>query len=127
MERAYIENGLTLSPNIQLLGAIQKLDIVEAQRAKASGVRLNDIHDFGMRLLFIALGYQVLSPDIKEWRIERSSAAILVLVEFLIQNGLEIDAVDQNVVCTLENDMNLEMMTAAHYAAILNDHEAFDY
>jgi hypothetical protein len=127
VERAYIEKGLSLSPNIQLLGAIQKLDIVEAQKAIASGVRINDIHDFGRPLLFITLGYQVLSPDIKEWRIERSSAAIFVMAEFLIQNGLEIDAVDQNVVCTLENDMKLGMMTAAHYAAILNDHEGFDY
>lgn len=125
--RAFVDMSKVPDPSAHLLDAIHNLNIVEAQTAIALGAKLNDRSEFSRPLLFQVLGYNRLSSSLPEWPFEPQNYARFVMAEFLIQNGLEIDPVDDAVLDIPESNLHFGLMTPLLHAALLNDCDGIQF
>lgn len=116
-----------MDPYLHLKDAIYKMNLVEALKAIALGVKLNDLEYFPRPLLFLVLGYPTISNELGSGNtsFEATNHARLVMAEFLIQNGIFIDAVDMQQV-EIEGE-KIGGMTPLLHAVMLNDWEGIQY
>lgn len=125
--KAYVNFKEIVDPYSHLKDAIYKMNLVEALKAVALGVGLNDVEYYPRPLLFQVLGYPAISLDMVSGNthFEATNHARLVMAEFLIQNGILIDSVDMQQV-EIEGE-KIGGMTPLLHAVMLNDWEGIHY
>ena len=112
-------------PGSHLKEAIYNLNLTEALKAVALGVKLNEPASNARPLLFQVLGYPALKSDILSIQFEVLNHARFVMSEFLIQNGLLVDSIDESSVEI--GNVTIGRITPLHYAVLLNDCEGIQY
>lgn len=125
--KAYVNLIDIPDPYLHLKDALYTMNLVEALKALALGVGLNDVINYPRPLLFQVLGYPTLSPDLVSGNtpFEATNHARLVMAEFLIQNGILIDSVDMQSF-EIEGE-KICGMTPLLQAVMLNDCEGIQY
>ena len=125
--KAYVNLNNIADPYLHLKDALYTMNLVEALKALALGVELNNFQYYPRPLLFQVLGYPTLSFDLVSGNtsFEATNHARLVLAEFLIQNGILIDSVDMQQV-EIEGE-KISGLTPLLQAVMLNDCEGMQY
>lgn len=115
VDRAFVQSHLSHADSHELLAnAISTINIKMVLRFIADGESLNDVP-----ALHLALGYKNIPPIQKDGR--------FIMAEFLLQNGANVDGMEETLLPQLFGDVKSATCGALHCAAALQDVEAISY
>ena len=125
--RLFVRSSGLQSPTEILQQGLEQFDFLKVLKGIALRVRLNDLSVFPRPLLFQALGYKPLSSEVEDWYWDKFEKERFLVVELLLQNGLDINSLEEKIVALSSTSHQFGFMTPLLYACLLNDNDAIIY